>query len=285
MNNTVTVTGMAAKTKVSNNLLIAPWDDANAHKGNEEDKYVSSIEQVVKGILEPVSTVDGINFYYTATNNVVADGDAKTDAYIKYGTEAALTGEDATKYNDAFSKNYDITKTGAADIITGETGAKAYIDYTFFLKATNTDSAVAEVALTKCNLLYDAAAIASGKAFRVAVYAQESAKETGTTGDGTLVTILTLDGAENFTDNKAVASTSALGDVTYNDAATIDDTLASGATKYYKVVVRLWLEGEDNTCNNDTYAILNGEYSLNLEFKIGTLANIVAVANIGSSLS
>ena len=82
MNNKVTVTGMQVKTKVNSNLLID--DVANGHHDSE---YVAGITQVRKGILEPASTTDGVNFWYTLPSNVAGDGDAKTDSYVKYGTE------------------------------------------------------------------------------------------------------------------------------------------------------------------------------------------------------
>ena len=44
---------------------------------------------------------------------------------------------------------------------------------------------------------------------------------------------------------------------------------ANAAAKKYKVVVRLWLEGEDVSCTSDTYAALTEEWKLDLEFKLG----------------
>jgi hypothetical protein len=295
INNKVQVTGMEVKTKVSSNLLIAKWDDGHATKGNAETLYLSKIDQTSKGILEPVSTVDAVNFWYTSTSNVVADGRVNSTAYIKYGSEAALTGSDATKYDHPFSLNYGIDKDLAPTLVAGQTGAKAYVDYVFFLKATNTETSDAVVAMTKCNLLFNGEALSSsatvgsssvnslaGKAWRVAMLTQESAQATGTTGDGALKTILTLAGAANFTDGQAVNAADGVGSVTYNTPATVDNALASGVTKYYKVVIRMWLEGEDNTCNNDTYALLNQAYTLDLEFSIGPSTSVAGVANISS---
>lgn len=47
--------------------------------------------------------------------------------------------------------------------------------------------------------------------------------------------------------------------------------VASGVTgaKIYKVVVRLWLEGEDVSCTSETFAALTEEWSLKISFKLG----------------
>ena len=35
------------------------------------------------------------------------------------------------------------------------------------------------------------------------------------------------------------------------------------------MVVRVWLEGEDTSCNNETYVRLTNEWSLDLKFELG----------------
>ena len=54
----------------------------------------------------------------------------------------------------------------------------------------------------------------------------------------------------------------------YNTAAVIDADIDAGVTRYYKMLVRVWLEGEDTTCNSQTYAALQNEWSLDLDFKL-----------------
>lgn len=52
MNKSVTVTGMELKTTVSSNLQIAAT--------NTESDFDNSLSQSVKALLEPVSTIDGL---------------------------------------------------------------------------------------------------------------------------------------------------------------------------------------------------------------------------------
>lgn len=119
------------------------------------------------------------------------------------------------------------------------------------------------------------------KAWRVAVFASNITADggKGNTGDGAAVgaldpaasaakTILAPTGAVNWTANKAVASTSTVDSVTYGTAAVLDNDIDAGVTKYYKVLVRAWLEGEDKTCNSETYAKLTDGWSLDVEFKL-----------------
>ena len=42
-----------------------------------------------------------------------------------------------------------------------------------------------------------------------------------------------------------------------------------GETSYTRIVVRLWLEGEDITCTSTTYAELTKDWKLTLEFMLG----------------
>lgn len=52
---------------------------------------------------------------------------------------------------------------------------------------------------------------------------------------------------------------------------------AAAGNHYYKVVVRLWLEGEDVTCKSDTFATLTDEWSLDLAFRLGDASNLNGV--------
>jgi hypothetical protein len=110
--------------------------------------------------------------------------------------------------------------------------------------------------------------------------------------------ILGLANSTYFTSGKAQKSTTATDVDTVvnfmNGNATTDgegyaatgvvlDTIAnSGTTAYYKVLVRVWLEGEDNTCNSETYAKLTNNWSINCKFELDTDAN-KAVKQIGTS--
>ena len=276
-NQLVNVNGMTVQTKVSSNLMIAEDNVNNPVDG----QYRASLTQNVAKILEPASSVDGVAFYYAATNNVSGSGDAITDAYYSYASQPA--NPDSTNYIDHFSANYSISKTIATGMISGQQGAYAYADYAFYLKGTNVESTDQYIKLTKCNLLYNNAALDSAdRAWRVAVFAQDATQNVNTTtalASSDKVTILTPASAANFTSGKAVNSASGLGDVTYGTAANVYE-ITAGETAYCKVTVRLWLEGEDNTCNNDTYAALTDAYSLDLSFELNTANS--AVTQIGS---
>lgn len=263
INSTVTVSGMRVQTKVGNNLQIAA-DNTN---NSSDAVYGNGLNQPVSALLEPVSTVDGNSFFYTSSENVDGSGDAKTDAYTAYNS-ADTSG---------FNSNY------------GTTGAVGYADYKFYLKATNGESAARYLALTRCNLVYEGAALGENDlSWRVAVFAVATAKETSKTdaetiGDGAanLITILRRSGAQYYTTDSAVSATNAVSAVN----AKIDDhanivSINPAQTVYYKVLVRLWLEGEDKKCTNDTFASLTGKYDLDLAFNV---QNSEGVENIGSA--
>ena len=225
MNQSVKVSGMKVQTKVTSNLLISP----NATEAN----FGTQLAQAKNALLEPVSTTDGINFFYSATDNVDASGDAKAETYLSYAT-TGLTVESGHTQNN-FNENY------------GTEGAVGYVDYTLYLKATSTEND-SKVALTDCNLIYNGATLDDENASSVST-TLASAKS-----------LLALSGAENYENGKAVTSTTATGSVTYGTAAVIDADIDAGITRYYYVVVRLWLEGEDKTCTNDTFANLTEDY-------------------------
>lgn len=275
MNKEVTVTGMEVRTKVSENLLIA--DDTLASTARKADNlFYNSLVQTQDALLEPVSTDDGTNYYYTKTDNVIGTGDAMNDVYIAYSAA------DTT----AFNTNY------------GTTGAVGYVDYVYQLKAI-TGSDAQEIRLTGLDLTYGGASPANNqKAYRAGVFVENLGYMTSTDsthltapagGVGTLQAIYTPSGAANFTGTagayKAVDSTSSVnGDVTYNDQFAL--ATQADATNYYKVVVRVWLEGEDTTCNNTTFMSLKDKWSVDMKWDLvgtsesGTAYNKVANINL-----
>ena len=297
MNKTVTVTGMTVKAKGSDNVMISV--------DNTEANFGYGINQTRSGNLEPASSANGVNFFYTPTANVLATGGARTVSYTAYSEAEVGTGNvvftDTGKaaYDSAFNANYDI------DTPTTDTVVYGYIDYSFYIKATNAKTDDQYLNMTTCNLLYNNAAINSApenaaKAWRVALFAA-STSSNGTTvtavtdADTATVanrkTILGMTGAEYFSYNAgasvgAASSTSTKTAVTLGTAATINDgttisAIAPGATAYYKVVVRLWLEGEDTTCKNDTFASLTKDWTLDIAFTLATATG--GVTAIGSA--
>lgn len=295
MNKEVEVTGMTMKTKVSSNLLIS---ENNAEGTYVPDRMISGR----KALLEPVSSISGKTgeFYYTLdakesgqkAHNASGEG---AIAYVKYDEKKSGTNTNATAaaagkyyYDDTFSKAYGV-EPDAADYGT----AYGYIDYVFYLKATG-DTADQQLVMTACDMNYtypENEKLADGKtavdanvdkAWRVAVFASDITANGGKGNTGEALntvgkldpaasaakTILAPTGAANWTTDNAVASTSAVGAVTYGTAAVLDNNIDAGVTKYYKVLVRAWLEGEDKTCNSATYAKLTDNWSLDLEFKL-----------------
>lgn len=308
MNTTVTVTGMSVSTRISDNLQIAN-DTLDSDAKKADNLFQNGLNQTVEGILEPVSTVDGEAFFYTATDNVKADGDAITDTYIAYNASTAAS--DTSNYNNAFSENYDVKKSDTA---------VAYVDYVFQIKAINSDTSTDKnVKLTGVNLLYNnlAEEASNIKAFRVAVFAEkynedsagnahesnafhaigatydhDSDNETPEIGYGKLVTILAPGSAAYRTDGKAVAATD--GPVSAGAMTTSVSNLGSnanigtvvaGTTAYFKVVVRLWLEGEDTTCNSQTYLSLTKNWTLDLKMDLGTGNGANAIGSTASAVA
>ena len=84
----------------------------------------------------------------------------------------------------------------------------------------------------------------------------------------TLQTILTPSGATNFTvvssAQKAVKDEDELDTITYNGDVRLN--VGTNRTQYYKIVVRVWLEGEDTTCNNATFMDLTDKWSLDMKW-------------------
>jgi hypothetical protein len=244
LNKEVSVTGMQVNTTVGSNLLIS-HDTTSDTTANADTTFKTIDAEVISGKLEPVSTVNGTSFFYTDSNNVQGNGDAMSDTYVVYNPSST----------DAFNTNY------------GTSGAVGYLDYAFELKANNTTGNTQYINVTDLELTYGGTS--SDKAFRVAYFVEDlgTAHSGGTGAPGSLVTILKESTTGNFTSNQAVDSTSTLGAVTYGTAAKLAE-VAQGTTHYYKVVARLWIEGEDTTCNNTVFNTLTGKWGLNMTIKL-----------------
>ena len=283
MNQEVTVTGMKVQTRVGDNLQISA--------DNVEANFRNGLDQERSAFLEPVSTTDALTFSWHATDkNVNGNGSVSDTTFTEYNEDTTLSNTDAGK------SNYDnefIAAHGFSGIISTTNVAYGYIDYSFYLKAINSTEATQKLAMTVCNLTYQGAALGADKAWRVAVFAYNTAKET-TIDDATVVTDgnrKTMLGVAScaYFDSKAVDEDQALAAApTLGTAAMIDDAVAKQATSYYKVVVRLWLEGQDTTCNNDTFAALTGDFRLDLRFVLGenpTGASVIGSAQAAAATS
>ncbi|MBO4539094.1 MAG: hypothetical protein J5781_02375, partial [Clostridia bacterium] len=299
MNKTVTVTGMTVKAKGTDNVMIADAtavEALNLPTESAESLYAYGLDQSRKGNLQPASSIDGVSYYYTDSTNVNANGAARTANYTAYAEETTLSNSAADKsnYDTGFNSNYGITGSVTTDNV-----AYAYIDYSLYIKATNAADSAQNLRLSRCNLLYNNAAIANtAKAWRVAVFAKRAGtegngKDTKVTDDvavGNLKAILSLAGAHYFSysvgdpTEKAVDNApSTLAAVTnFGSAATLG-SIAAGKTDYYKVTIRLWLEGEDTTCKNDTFASLSGDWTLDLAFALDESTGVTAIGSVATT--
>ena len=311
-NNSVQITGMTVKTQVGSNLLIAN----NTTSATFTDAaFATSLEQVRKAKLEPVSTIDALNYYYTTLAN--DNGTAKdSSAFYAYNESTAHGSADG----DADKANYDASfnsRYGAGSVTAGYAGTVlyGYVDYTFYIKGSFT-SVGDMLVMDKCNLLYDGAALtASDLSWRVGILAH-AANATTTAGvttvttyttawaDGDRVSILAPTGAAynyvtNGTSNTDPDAVGGLGATrgdgnaqTYADVKDLSEsaviyttTAENEANKVFKITVRLWLEGEDNKCYVDNYKTLTEEYTLDLGFRAVASGDTSAVTVIGSSAS
>lgn len=295
MNKEVQVNGLQMKTKVGSNLLIS---SDNLEANYSSDRIVFARQ----ALLEPVSTVSGKtgSFYYTtdakATGQKAHSASDTGFAYIKYDEKDALAGSAASdavagkyKYDDTFNDKYGIANADQGSTDAYKT-AYGYIDYVFYLKATG-EEANQQLRMTQCDLNYTYPEV-GGKptepgdgddAWRIAVFATDITANggKGNTGSGAAVgaidpanvsgenakTILALSTSENW-EGKAVSGETATTAITYGTDAVLDSGINAGVTKYYKVLVRVWLEGEDKSCNSATYAKLTNSWSLDLDFQL-----------------
>jgi hypothetical protein len=298
MNKTVTVTGMTMKTKVSENLLIAD-DTIDSTAVKADNLFNNSLVQLVDGLIEPVSTVNGKNFFYTAGTNVQGNGAVLNKTWAQY---------DPSDTSD-FASAYALSGGDA-------TAAKGYVDYVYQLKAIN-GSTASEIRLTGLNLTYGGTGDNGQKATRIAVFAENLGYKTGAApsanliaskgtvddaavvlkaiytpssaanfsfAEGTLTTVST-DDATGVTGYDAVSATNARADVVYNAPFVLP--VGDSQTQYYKIVVRVWLEGEDTTCNNTTFMDLRDKWSVDMkwDFVATSDATKTKVTNIASAVS
>jgi len=281
MNKTVTVTGMEVRTKVGSNLLVSHDTSIAGTTKNADNTFTTTDTTAVKAWLEPVSTNNAAatNFWYTL--NAAANGAKISGDYLDYDVAGLGNATNTTNFANKFSEDYGVLKsevTSFGATTTPQGAAVGYVDYVFQLKATNTEDAAANINLTQLDLTYnkdDTANVArNGElAFRAAIFVE--AENTGKTayenaGGTTLNSIYKPSAAAYFTANAGVSGANATTAVSnLVTTATPLASVAAGDTNYYKVVVRLWIEGEDTTCTSETFANLTDTWSLDLELQLG----------------
>ncbi len=320
MNKTVEVTGMEVKTKVGDNLLICTTNldaDYSSLTLSQTRKAllepVSSINgatgsffyttdakangDAVSDVYIPYDETGTLYNSATAPNGYVVNADAKAGK---------------NSYMQAFQTAYGNTVDTSADFGI----AYGYVDYVFYIKATSS-AADQKIVMSQCDLSYKDGALNSGtasdkigkvdgpdRAWRVAVFADNvTAQKPGTgivsteyIGGTSMATaanqkgLIALENAVNQTAGNAVVSTSSAAGTVLNEAAangvvigTLGAEAAPNETAYYKVLVRLWLEGEDNTCTSETYAKLTEAYKLDMQFKIVDSADTTTAVKVISN--
>ena len=269
INSEVKMTGMQVTATAGDNVMV--YKTPSQVQGEDELFHNAVVLPHREVKLAPASSADGKAFYYVEGRNVNGAGDiVKPMAYIPYDAGSS----DSV---NAFNKNYRTT------------GSVAYTEYIFQLKATNAQDRAQELVMSALDLTYGGTTAGTQKAFRVAIFVDEfpedpdpedaSLPEVSTE---TLVSILGPEGAvyrTNRTESGRVlgqtVGTDAHGELEMHDVSRFGEsavlgTVPSGKTYYYRVIVRLWLEGEDTTCGNATFAPLGDAWALDLSIAFGT---------------
>ena len=278
MNKRVKVENLSMKATVSSNLLISPDNSSDA-------TYDKELKKNIEALLAPSSTVNGIDYFYTldaAADGHKAKGPNDEYPFLRYIENQTLdvldTYAEKSKYDGIFNLNYSISTANPETAAAFKT-AYGYVDYVMYLKATSTEENQ-KIVMSKCNLLYKGEVL-EDKAWRAAILVQETSAKTQPTSVGDLVSIIAPTGAKNHNEGLAADTISSIGDISKdNEEVVIDDSITSGESKYYKVVVRVWIEGEDTTCTTEVYGNRTDKYTLDLEYKIDK--DIEGIKSIGS---
>lgn len=271
MNKRAKVENLSLKATVSSNLLISPDNSSDATYDKELKKNISAL-------LAPSSTVNGVDYFYTldaAADGHKAKGPDDEYPFLRYTETQTLdildTYAEKDKYDPVFNLNYNISTANPQEASEYKT-AYGYVDYVMYLKATSTEENQ-KIVMNKCNLLYKGDVL-DDKAWRAAVFIQETSAKTQPTSVGTLVSIIAPTGAKNHNEGLAADTISSIGTIQKeNKEVIIDNTITSGNSKYYKVVIRVWMEGEDTTCTTEIYGNKTDKYTLDLEYIIDKEAN------------
>ena len=269
MNSEVTATGMQVTATAGDNVMVYKTPSQMQVEDALFQNAAVLPHKVVK--LAPASSANGTDFYYVKGDNVNGTGGMiRPMEYIPYD---AGSSESVNEFN----QNYRTT------------GSVAYTEYIFQLKASNAQEFAQELVIASLDLTYGGTTAGTQKAFRVAVFADAFPADPDpddavypTVGTETLISILGPEGAA-YRSNRTEAGT-LIGQTVGTDAHGIFEmhdvalygeeaslgTVLPGETVYYRVIVRLWLEGEDTTCGNATFAPLGDAWALDLSIAFAT---------------
>ncbi|MBR4761432.1 MAG: hypothetical protein IK086_02195 [Clostridia bacterium] len=199
-----------------------------------------------------------MKFFYTTSG--LADGNSAAEDYKVFNAAETPTDGELTAFNTAY----------------GTTGAVGYVDYVIDLKAVNPSESAKYIALTKLDLVYTGTATDNTKAHRVAMFVQDAtygANDAFTAFNAKAATatcIIDVTGAENQTADNAV-SAAATAPTAISIMATQARTsieVAANSTKYFKVTLRMYVEGEDKTCTNEYFLKLTSAWRLETQFEL-----------------
>lgn len=281
MNKRATVENLSLKATVSSNLLISSDNSSDATYDKELKKNISAL-------LAPSSTINGIDYFYTldaAADGHKAKGPNDEYPFLRYTETKSLdvldTYAEKDKYDPVFNLNYNISTANPQEASEYKT-AYGYVDYVMYLKATSTEENQ-KIVMNKCNLLYKGDVL-EDKAWRAAVFVQETSAKTQPTSIGTLVSIIAPAESKNHNVGLAADTMSSIGTIQKaNKEVIIDNAITSGTSKYYKVVVRVWIEGEDTTCTTEIYGNKTDKYTLDLEYIIDNETNgVTTISSVKS---
>ena len=243
----VSVSGMSFTAQSESNLLIAGDKLDNGHQ-LEDSLFGSTLNQEIGGSLKPASTINARNFF--ATEKAKADGSSEDK-----------------QYND----------------VSANTDNNYFKDYVFQLKAINVKNQDQNIYVDNLDIKYgsDYATddLASAvKAFRIAFFVDAVSSKTFKLGTKTDVgdnaisvkSIYTPTGAVNQTPGEAVSSKTGTGSVSYvNTKQNLVDAPAA-ATSYFKLICRVWLEGEDKSCTDDLFKSATEKWNVSLGLRLGS---------------
>ena len=276
----------------SNNVVTAPADQ------KDDDPFDwSNTADISKyyqfGKLIPASSTNGVQVFYTAD----ATGVGKT---YSSGAEAVLTTASGATTAHANTSTSDTWSSGtyvAAASYTDTQDDGFYVDIPVWLRTSNKDATSVYVT----GFISDngnPSGLPSGsdgddlyKAVRVAILKDDGTANGGIVelNDGTTYPTTKIPSTDSLIDSeiansnwtltgkKALSSAGTMaaasyGDVTVNDGSTAIASLAARTTAQYgeatKIIVRVWLEGEDVNCWN---ANAGQDWNISLQFMTAAL--------------
>ncbi len=247
MNNKVTANGMKVNVTTPGDLEISA-DGQDYNKTNAPTQVTSLTSSTV---LAPVSSEDGkdSSFYYATMKDIATNGD------VGKNTEVKLM--NASNLQTDFGADY-----------------LGFVDYSFYVKNSAKVSKDITYAETECKFAYTPKATETDTnktidAFRYTIFVGEKDQDTVSTttaiSKAVWSNVQTSTVAWNAVKAAGTEATAA-GTIDYFEAGTKLFTAEAGGA--YKIVVRIWLDGEDSLTTTNNFSVMLGDYSLTVALKI-----------------